>query len=137
MGTELRELMIYQSPPELGALFTEVQEMTKEMGKEQKILIAKQMQADVLNAKKRAQKIEEYKMEFGIFVGFIILCIVMGLFWTWLHYETQERWPDLKNKTYRQELEKQKRYEVEKIKKAIQYLDEQNMENNKELITPK
>jgi hypothetical protein len=34
-------------------------------------------------------------------------------------------------------LEKQKRYEVEKIKKAIQYLDEQNMENNKELITPK
>jgi hypothetical protein len=137
MGTELRELMIYQSPPELGALFTEVQEMTKEMGKEQKILIAKQMQQDAIKAKRRAEKIEHYKMEFGIFVGFIILCIVMGLFWTWLHYETQERWPDLKNKTYRQELEKQKRYEVEKIKKAIQYLDEQNMENNKELITPK
>jgi len=137
MGTELRELMIYQSPPELGALFTEVQEMTKELGAQQRVLIAKQMQQDAIKAKRRAEKIEHYKIEFGLFVGFIILCIVMGLFWTWLHYETQERWPDLKNKTYRQELEKQKRYEVEKIKKAIQYLDEQNMENNKELITPK
>ena len=137
MGTELRELMIYQSPPELGALFTEVQEMTKELGAQQRVLIAKQMQQDAIKAKRRAEKIEHYKMEFGLFVGFIILCIVMGLFWTWLHYETQERWPDLKNKTYRQELEKQKRYEVEKIKKAIQYLDEQNMENNKELLTPK
>ena len=137
MGTELRELMIYQSPPELGALFTEVEEMTKELGAQQRILIAKQMQQDAIKAKRRAEKIEHYKMEFGIFVGFIILCIVMGLFWTWLHYETQERWPELKNKTYTRELEKQKRYEVEKIKKAIQYLDEQNMENNKELITPK
>jgi hypothetical protein len=137
MGNELRELMIYQSPPELGALFTEVEEMTKELGKEQKILIAKQMQADVLNAKKRAQKIEEYKMEFGLFIGFLIICLVMAIFWTWLSYNKDERWPELKNKTYQKELEKQKRYEVEKIKKAIQYLDEQNMENNKELITPK
>lgn len=137
MGTELRELMIYQSPPELGALFTDVEEMTKELGAQQKVLIAKQMQQEALKAKRRAQKIEEYKMEFGIFVGFIVLCIVMGSFWTWLYYDTQERWPELKNKTYRQELEKQKRYEAEKVKKAIQYLDQQNMENNKELITPK
>ena len=41
MGTELRELMIYQSPPELGALFTEVESMTKELGKEQKVLMAR------------------------------------------------------------------------------------------------
>ena len=27
MGKELQELMIYQSPPELGALWTEVNEM--------------------------------------------------------------------------------------------------------------
>ena len=30
MGTELQELMIYQSPPELGALWTEVNEMMSE-----------------------------------------------------------------------------------------------------------
>jgi hypothetical protein len=137
MGTELRELMIYQSPPELGALFTEVEEMTKELGAQQRVLIAKQMQQDAIKAKRRAEKIEEYKLEFGLFIGFLIMCLVMGIFWTWLSYNKDERWPELKNKTYQTELEKQKRYEVEKVKKAIQYLDEKAYENNKELITPK
>ena len=39
MSTELREIMVYQSPPELGALWTEVEEMMKAMGKQQAILI--------------------------------------------------------------------------------------------------
>ena len=43
MGTELREIMVYQSPPELGALYTEVEEMMKVMGKQQKALIAEQI----------------------------------------------------------------------------------------------
>ena len=137
MGTELRELMIYQSPPELGALFTEVETMTKEMGKEQRVLIAKQMQEDAIKAKRRAERIEKYKFEFGLFVAFIILCLFMAGFWTWLVYNKEERWPELKNKTYQIELEKQKRYEAEKVKRAIQYLDEKAYENNKELITPK
>jgi len=137
MGTELRELMIYQSPPELGALFTEVETMTKEMGKEQRVLIAKQMQEDAIKAKRRAERIEKYKFEFSLFVAFIILCLFMAGFWTWLVYNKEERWPELKNKTYQIELEKQKRYEAEKVKRAIQYLDEKAYENNKELITPK
>jgi len=137
MGTELRELMIYQSPPELGALYTEVDEMTKVLGAEQKILIAKQMQQDAIKAKLKAQRIEKYKFEFGLALGGIILLILLGIFWTWLYYDTQERWPELKNKTYQEELRKQKLYEVEKIKEAIRYLDEQNYEKNKELITPK
>lgn len=134
MGTELRELMIYQSPPELGALFTEVEAMTKEMGAQQKVLIAKQMQEEELRLKRRAQKIERYKFEFGLVIAGLILCIFLGLFWYWLYNDTQDKW---KNRTYREELERQKRYEAEKIKKAIQYLDEKAYENNKELITPK
>ena len=43
MEVELRELMIYQSPPELGSLYTDVEEMMKQLGKEQNILIAQQM----------------------------------------------------------------------------------------------
>jgi hypothetical protein len=43
MSAELRELMVYQSPKELGALYTEVEELMKEMGKEQTVLIAQQM----------------------------------------------------------------------------------------------
>ena len=137
MGTELRELMIYQSPPELGALFTEVEAMTKELGAQQKVLIAKQMKEEAIKAKRRAQRIEKYKLEFGLFIAFLVLCLVMAGFWTWLSYNKDERWPELKNKTYREELERQKRYEAEKIKKAIEYLDQENLEKNKELITPK
>ena len=134
MGTELRELMVYQSPPELGALYTEVEAMTKELGAQQKVLIAKQMKEDAIKAKRRAQRIEKYKFEFGLFIAGLVMCLCLGIFWYWLYHNTQERWKD---RTYREELEKQKRYEAEKIKKAIQYLDEQNLENNKELITPK
>ena len=43
MGTELREVMVYQSPPELGALHTEVEQMMEVMGKEQKVLMAKKL----------------------------------------------------------------------------------------------
>ena len=59
MGVELREMLVYQSPPELGALYTEVEEMMKKMGKEQKVLIAAQMkkeQAAKLKREKRKQK---------------------------------------------------------------------------------
>jgi hypothetical protein len=135
MGTELRELMTYQSPPELGALFTDVEEMTKELGKQQKILIAKQMQQEALKAKLKAQRAEKYKFEIGLIVGFFILCIFMGIFWTWLYHDARQRHPELWQGTYRTELEKQKRYEVNKIKDAIKLLDEQNYESNKKLIT--
>ena len=134
MGTELRELMIYQSPPELGALFTEVEAMTKELGAQQKVLIAKQMREEAIKAKKRAQRIERYKFEFGLFIAGLILCLFLGIFWYWLYNNTQDKWKD---RTYREELERQKRYETEKIKKAIEYLDQQNLEKNKELITTK
>lgn len=135
MGTELRELMIYQSPPELGALFTDVEAMTKELGKQQKVLIAKQMQEDAIKAKRKAQRIETYKLEFGLIGGFIVLCIVMGIFWTWLYYDTRQRHPDLFNGTYQEELQKQKRYEAQRIKDAIKIIDEQNYESNKRLLT--
>ena len=46
MGTELREIMVYQSPPELGALHSEVEEMMKVMGKQQKLLVTRQMKED-------------------------------------------------------------------------------------------
>jgi Fe2+ transport system protein B len=53
MSVDLRELMVYQSPPELGALYTEVEEMMKQMGKEQKNLIAKQMRQQEVNERRR------------------------------------------------------------------------------------
>ena len=44
MGTELREIMVYQSPPELGALWTEVLEMSKIMNARQSAALKKQIE---------------------------------------------------------------------------------------------
>lgn len=55
MSKELREIMVYQSPPELGALWTEVEAMMKTVGKEQAGAIALEMQRDAA-ARKRLQK---------------------------------------------------------------------------------
>jgi predicted N-acyltransferase len=66
--------MVYQSPKELGALYTEVEEMMKQMGKEQKVLIAKQMQRQAIEKKRKAAKRKQLNIQFawGIGVLFII-----------------------------------------------------------------
>ncbi len=62
MSAELREMMVYHSPPELGALWTEVEAMMKEMGKQQSILIAEEMRKEEL-AKQRARIAKLRRME--------------------------------------------------------------------------
>ena len=83
MGTELRELMVYQSPPELGALWTEVEQMMQVVGKEQKVLIIKQMQIqDVQNrrkAAKKAQAIEQAATGIAIFTIIMFFGFMMML----------------------------------------------------------
>ena len=56
MKVELREMMVYQAPPELGALWTDVSVMMDEMGKQQKVLIGRQMQKEAAQAKRRAAR---------------------------------------------------------------------------------
>lgn len=64
MGEELREIMVYQSPPELGALWTEVEAMMKTVGKEQSGAIAMEMRqnAERKRARDRRNKIIRYKI---------------------------------------------------------------------------
>jgi hypothetical protein len=83
MEAELRELMVYQCPPELGALYTEVEEMMKQMGKEQSVLIVKQIQRQAIEDKRKAKRRKELEIQFlwGIAIMFIIFvfCFVMML----------------------------------------------------------
>ncbi|CAB4133419.1 hypothetical protein UFOVP257_183 [uncultured Caudovirales phage] len=61
MRAELREIMVYQSPPELGALWTEVESMMEVVGKEQSVLIAQEMRNNVAAARARRKKIKKIK----------------------------------------------------------------------------
>jgi hypothetical protein len=78
MSAELREIMIYQSPPELGALYTEVEEMMKKIGKEQSVLVTKQMQRKIVDDKRRAARKRQMTEQAMWGVG-VIIC-VFGFF---------------------------------------------------------
>ena len=88
MGTELRELMIYQSPPELGALFTEVEAMTKELGKEQKVLMAQEL----AKAHRKRQRMQKYQFEIALGISVFICMIIMAGFFMWVAHDAQRRW---------------------------------------------
>ncbi len=79
MGKELREVMIYQSPPELGALYTEVSEMMEQMGKEQTVLIAKKMREEEARRNFKKKMVEKYWVEGIAAVGIIVVIAVFSV----------------------------------------------------------
>jgi hypothetical protein len=93
MGTELREIMVYQSPPELGALHTEVEEMMKQLGKEQKILITQQMQRQAIQEKRRAARMKHLRDEFIIGILVVITIFVVGGMMMYVAYDRQRKYP--------------------------------------------
>jgi hypothetical protein len=112
MGTELREIMVYQSPPELGALYTEVEEMMKLLGKEQKILIAKQMQAQAIQDRRRKARLKRLRDEFVIGVAIIITIITMGGMFMWVAYDRQQKYPQYGDELFPKS-EKQRQRELQ------------------------
>lgn len=95
MGKDLREVMIYQSPPELGALYTEVDEMMKQMGAEQKVLIARQMRESQLAAKKRKKRIDRLWVEAVWGIGAVIVAATTGLMFAYVVQDRMEKYPQL------------------------------------------
>mgnify|MGYP003327894033 CR=1 FL=1 len=112
MGTELRELMIYQSPPELGALYTEVEEMMKEMGKTQKILIAKQLQEDRIKQIKRQKKIDKLWVQAIWGVGMVVIAASIGIMFAYVIEDRIKKYPQL-GSSWIPKTEEQRRKEAE------------------------
>jgi hypothetical protein len=112
MGTELRELMIYQSPPELGALYTEVEEMMKQLGKEQKVLIAQQMKVEAVEAKRREARMKKLRDEALIGVGVLVVIFTMAAVFMWVAYDRQRKYPQYGDGLF-PKTEEQRRREAE------------------------
>jgi hypothetical protein len=79
MSSELREIMVYQCPSELGALYTEVEAMMKEMGKEQAVLISQQMQRQAADKMRRLAK--KRQMTQDAFIGAIVFVSILVVFY--------------------------------------------------------
>ena len=95
MGTELRQLMVYESPPELGALYTEVEEMMEKMGKQQKVLIAQQMQKDYNEKLRKKRRLKKLKMEIALGFCGIMLASTFGLMIAYVVQDRIEKYPYL------------------------------------------
>ena len=112
MGTELREIMVYQSPPELGALHTEVEEMMKQMGKEQSALIARQMQNQAVQDRRRAIRMKQLREQAVVGAGVVISIMIFGFSMMYVAYDRQQKYPQYGNGFFPKS-EKQQRREAE------------------------
>lgn len=97
MSVDLRELMIYQSPPELGALYTEVEEMMKKMGATQRVLISKQMQNEHAAAIRKKKRIQKLWTEMAIGIGALIVCSSVGMLFAVVIEDRIRKYPHLGN----------------------------------------
>ena len=97
MGVELRELMVYQSPPELGALYTEVEEMMVQMGKEQKVLITKQIQREEIENRRRTARKKQMMHQAMIGIAIMFVIFVFGFSMMWVAQMRQEMYPQYGN----------------------------------------
>jgi hypothetical protein len=93
MGTELQELMIYQSPPELGALWTDVNAMMKKMGEQQKVLIISNMQKQALHDRRRAARMKRLRDDAIIGIAIMIIILTMGGLFMYVAYDRQQKYP--------------------------------------------
>ena len=95
MGTELREIMVYQSPPELGALHSEVEEMMEVMGKQQKVLMVKQIQKDYADKQRKKRRLQKLRMEIALGFVAIMVASTFGLMIAYVVQDRIEKYPEL------------------------------------------
>jgi hypothetical protein len=95
MSVDLRELMVYQSPPELGALYTEVEEMMKHMGKTQRVLISKQMDNERAAKIRRAKRFERLKVEIALGITAVVMSAFIGLTFAYVVEDRIRKYPQL------------------------------------------
>ena len=116
MGTELREIMVYQSPPELGALHSDVEDMMEKMGNQQKILIARQMRADHASAVRHRRRMDAVWANAVWGVAAIVIACAIGLMMVWVVQDRIQKYPELgtgivpKTERQRQQEAEPKRY---------------------------
>lgn len=95
MSAELREIMVYQSPPELGPLYLDVEAMMAKVGKEQSIVIAAEMRRNAERRKIQARR--RKRIRYKIMCWSMSSLAVLYLFWMcWAIVQIRiEQQPDL------------------------------------------
>ena len=112
MSVDLRELVVYQSPPELGALWTDVNKMTEELGAQEKILIAKRMKMEAADARRKERFMKTLKAD-AYFGGlFLAIIFAMGCMFAYIAHDAEKRYPGLKDHTNQYALQEIRKKEI-------------------------
>ena len=125
MQTELREMLVYDSPPELGGLWSDVSHMMKEMGGQQKVLLTRKMREDARKAERRRAKIKHYMEELAYGLFALVMGLTVVIMMTYVSYDRKQRWPEL-------EPEIIKRKQAERRKEHLIWLQAQEERIKKE-----
>jgi len=95
MQKELREIMVYQCPPELGDLYTRTEKMMERIKKEQAIAIVKKREKDRIDAIIKAKRVAKLKIVAGTYGG-IVMCILYFIWMLWAAVEIRKvEYPEL------------------------------------------
>ena len=128
MEVELREQMIYHVPADLKDLWTRFQDMRGQIIEEQKVARAIKEKEDAIKAAKRQKRMETLSLEISLAGSILLLVILMTGFFAWLAHDRKQRWPELEQKVYQQELEKERKLRTEKILEAMRHLEQKKNE---------
>jgi hypothetical protein len=95
MGVELRQIMVYECPPELGDLYTRVNAMMEKIGEEQSIAIEKRMRTEHIEAKKKKKQMQQLRMDIALGIGSIIVASSFALSISFVVQDRIEKYPHL------------------------------------------
>jgi len=112
MEIELREVMIYQSPKELGALWTEVLQQSKIINSRQSEALKRHIQAQMQHDREHAMLVKRIKTLakwFGIFLS--VIAFTMIIMW-FVVQDRIEKYPQLGTEWF-PKTEKQRRMEAQ------------------------
>jgi hypothetical protein len=93
MEVDLRQLMTYESPPELGGLYSEVFSMMEKITGEQTIAIQKKMQKEHASKIRRRKRIELLYMEIALGISGLLFAAAVGLLFAYVVEDRIEKYP--------------------------------------------
>jgi hypothetical protein len=115
MSIDLRELVVYQSPPELGALWTDVNKMMEELGKQQEVHLRKKLRQEAAEAQRKERFMRALRTDAYLGGLFLFLLLFIGGMMAVIAYDAEQRHPEWKRNNARATLEIIRRQEIARV----------------------
>jgi hypothetical protein len=120
MLIDLRETVIYQSPPELGALWSDVNAMMDKVFAEQKVHIQRKIRMDQAEARRKERWMKSLRADAYVGGAFLVILICIGFMMVYVAHDAQIRHPEWQEHDARTRLEIIKKEELKRFNLEIE-----------------